>query len=235
MTDESVRGSGAGLPVVARPPSLAEHVRQVLRADILAGRFEPGEHLTEALVMERTGVSRTPVREGMRLLQAEGLVLSERGRGTYVASQLSREEAMLMYRCRLLIEPFMTARAAERMTPARLVRIKAGLDRWRAALEEGASGPEVARIDAEFHDSIYEASNSQLLAVYRAYWSKLQVELSTRVYSRETPHRFREEHLAVFEALKQGDAATAGDRMAEHIEHGRRRLEESFKSDGGPS
>jgi DNA-binding GntR family transcriptional regulator len=230
MADRRIRPAPSGaLPSVDRPPSLAEHVRRVLREDILAGRFEPGEHLTEALVMERTGVSRTPVREGMRLLQAEGLVLSERGRGTYVASELTHDEAILMYECRLLIEPFMTARAAERMTPARLVRIKAALDRWAAALDSEASSQEVARVDAEFHEAIYEASASQLVAVFHAYWSKLQVELSTRVYSRETPDRFRKEHLALFEALQKGEAEAAADRMAAHIEHGRRLLEESFK------
>jgi DNA-binding GntR family transcriptional regulator len=228
MVERSTPAPTDSLPIVDRPPSLAEHVRRVLREDILAGRFEPGEHLTEARVMERTGVSRTPVREGMRLLQAEGLVLSERGRGTYVASQLTHDEAILMYECRLLIEPFMAALAAERMNPSRLVRIKASLDRWAVALESQASSHEVARVDAEFHEAIYEASGSQLVAVFHAYWSKLQVELSTRVYSREPPDRFRREHDALFQALQKGDADAAAQSMRAHIEHGRRLLEESF-------
>lgn len=231
--NDSHGGPDGGMPVVDRPPSLAEHVRRVLREDILVGRFPAGAHLTESLVMERTGVSRTPVREGMRLLQAEGLVLSERGRGTYVASQLSHDEASLMYQCRLLIEPFMTARAAERMTPASLSRIETALERWTAASESGASGPELGRIDAEFHDAIYEASTSQLFALYRAYWSKLQVELSARVYGAEAPKSFYEEHNTIVDALRRGDGEVAGAAMAAHIEHGRRWLEESFKSDDG--
>lgn len=228
---DSFGESDDGLPVVDRPPSLAEHVRRVLREDILAGRFPPGAHLTEALVMERTGVSRTPVREGMRMLQAEGLVLSERGRGTYVASQLSREEASLMYQCRLLIEPFMTARAAARMNPARLSRIDAALERWTTATETGATAAELGRIDAEFHDAIYEASASQLFAVYRAYWSKLQVEASARIYDAEAPRRFYEEHNTIVDALRRGDGDVASDAMTAHIEHGRRWLEASFQRD----
>jgi DNA-binding GntR family transcriptional regulator len=230
MADDARPTTGvSGLPAVDRPPSLAEHVRRVLREDILTGRFASGEHLTEALVMERTNVSRTPVREGMRLLEAEGLVASERGRGAYVTAQLSREEAALMYRCRLLIEPFMTAAAVERMTPERLAQVDAALARWADALGRGISGPELGRIDAEFHDAIYKISGSPLLAVFRAYWSKLQAELSARVYSAEAPRHFHTEHREIFDALKRGDAEAASRAMSAHIEHGRRRLEKSFK------
>ena len=77
-------GSYGAAARVELPPSLSEHVCQVLRDDILAGRLVGGERLTEALVIERTGASRTPVREGLQRLEAEGLVLSHRSRGTYV-------------------------------------------------------------------------------------------------------------------------------------------------------
>ena len=77
------RDDGAGSPP-ERPPSLAEHVCRVIREDILTARQAAGARLTEAIVMERTGVSRTPVREGLRMLEAEGLVITYRSRGTFV-------------------------------------------------------------------------------------------------------------------------------------------------------
>src|SRR5579875_968162 len=91
-----------------RPPSLAEHVCRVIRDDILTGRLPAGARLTEAIVMERTGVSRTPVREGLRTLEGEGLVITYRSRGTFVTYRLTPQEAELIYDVRLVLEPHLT-------------------------------------------------------------------------------------------------------------------------------
>jgi DNA-binding GntR family transcriptional regulator len=212
---------------VGLPPSLSEHVCQVLRDDILAGRLAPGERLTEALVIERTGASRTPVREGLRRLEAEGLVISHRSRGTYVTYRLSKEEASLIYDVRLALEPYLTKLAAERATPVELAAIRGVLDRFSEAIDD--ADPAVAgQLDADFHLSIYGASRSQLMSVLRGYWSRLQLELSTRVYSTEVPRRFLREHVGIFDALAAGDGALAAERMHKHVEHGRAALQRGF-------
>jgi DNA-binding GntR family transcriptional regulator len=218
---------------VELPPSLSEHVCQVLRDDILAGRLAPGERLTEAVAIERTGASRTPVREGLRRLEAEGLVISHRSRGTYVTYRLSSEEATLIYDVRLALEPYLTKLAAARATPVELGAIKAVLDRFAEAIDDD---PSVAgQLDADFHLSIYEASGSQLMSVLRGYWSRLQLELSRRVYSTEVPRRFLREHLVIFDALSAGDGTLAAERMHKHIEHGRSALQRGFKSNPAPA
>ena len=126
------RDDGADAP--ERPPSLAEHVCRVIREDILTGRQPAGARLTEAIVMERTGVSRTPVREGLRTLEGEGLVITYRSRGTFVTYRLTADEARLLYDVRLVLEPHLARLGAERMTPER-----AGLGRGRAgAVRRGA-------------------------------------------------------------------------------------------------
>ena len=213
-------------PRVERPPSLAEHVALVLREDIVSGRLPPGDRLTEAAVMERTGVSRTPVREGLRRLEAEGLVITYRGRGAFVAYRLSPDEAFLIYDCRLVLEPALTSLAAERMTPEALAQVRAVLDRFCDAVD--AAPAEAGRLDAEFHLAIYEASGSQLMGVLRGYWRRLQLELSERVYATEVPVRFVREHIGIFQALERGDAQLAGDRMKQHIVHGRQVLEKAM-------
>src|SRR5918912_2810623 len=114
-------------PPIERPPSLAEHVVQILRDDILAGRLAPGERLTESTIMARTGVSRTPVREGLRNLEAEGLVVSRRGRSSYITYRLSPGEAALVYDCRLVLEPYLTRLAAERIGAGELKSLEAVL------------------------------------------------------------------------------------------------------------
>ena len=213
---------------VPKPPTLAEHARLILREDILRGRLAPGERLSEADITARTGVSRTPVREAMRLLHAEGLVTAERGRGTYVARRLSRDDAMVVYRCRLLIEPPMTRAAAANATPADVRRLEEILHRFRDELRGDRDTRTISSIDAEFHIAIYEASKSELLAIFRSYWAKLQLQLSALVYSREDPERYCAEHDAILDAIRDRDGTTAARIMTQHIERGKLRVEESF-------
>jgi DNA-binding GntR family transcriptional regulator len=212
---------------VELPPSLPEHVCRVLRDDILGGLLAPGDRLTEGQVIERTGVSRTPVREGLRMLEAEGLVVSQRGRGTYVAYRLTPEEARLIYEIRLIVEPHLTRLAAERMTDEDLAFVRFRLSEFSQALD---AGPRLAgQRDADFHLAIYEASRSELRSVLRGYWSRMQLELSERVYIAELPSRFVAEHEEIVEALASRDGDGAAACMARHIGHGRDVIEKSMR------
>jgi DNA-binding GntR family transcriptional regulator len=213
------------------PPSLSEHVLRVLREDILSGRLAPGERLTEAALIERTGVSRTPIREGLRRLEAEGLVTSQRGRGAFVTYRLSPTEADLIYECRLVLEPYLTRLACERMTRGDLVAIEDVLERFCEAVDAGVL--EAGQIDAEYHMAIYEASGSELVTVLRGYWSRLQLELSARVYRSEMPRRFVGEHRSIYAALEQREPELAAERMYHHITHGREALRRSLGRDDG--
>ncbi len=213
------RGDGDDGPP-ERPPSLSEHVCLVIREDILTGRQPAGARLTEAMVMERTGVSRTPVREGLRTLEGEGLVITYRSRGTFVTYRLTPAEALLLYEVRLVLEPHLARLGAERMTPELLASVENVLARFVDALD-AAEAREAGQLDADFHLTIYEASGSELLSVLRGYWNRLQLELSERVYTAEVPRRFLDEHLAILDALKLGDAELVEQRMRTHIEHGR--------------
>jgi len=218
---------GSSAARVELPLSLPEHVRRILRDDILGGGLAPGERLTEAQVIERTGVSRTPVREGLRMLEAEGLVVSHRGRGTYVAYRLTPEEARLLYDVRLAIEPHLTKLAAERMTAEDLDVVRDVLADFAEALD---AGPHLAgQRDADFHLAIYEASRSELRSVLRGYWSRMQLELSEQIYATEVPRRFVREHEEIFDALATGDGERAADAMARHLAHSRGVLEKALR------
>lgn len=221
----------SGTAPVERPASFSEHVCRVLREEIVSGRLPAGSRVTEAAVMERTGVSRTPVREGLRRLEAEGLVITHRSRGTYVTYRLDAEEALLVYDVRLVLEPHLTRLAAQRMRPEVLAAIRAGLERFDAAID-GADAREAGQLDADFHLAIYEASGSELLNVLRGYWTRLQLELSERVYATEVPRRFVSEHRGIVQALERGDGELAGRRMAAHIEHGRKTIGRSLEDPG---
>src|SRR4051812_30803193 len=153
LGDSQLEPASARLSPIAKPPSLAEHVVQILRDDIVSGRLAPGERVTESTIMEHTGVSRTPVREGLRSLEAEGLVVSHRGRGSYITYRLSADEAALIYECRLVLEPYLTRRAAERIDKAELARLRTVVARFTEASE---SDPQAAgQLDADFHLGLY--------------------------------------------------------------------------------
>jgi DNA-binding GntR family transcriptional regulator len=212
---------------IERPVSLSEHVCRVLREDILSGDLPPGSRVTEAFIMERTNVSRTPVREGLRRLEAEGLVITHRSRGTFVTYRLSADEALLIYDVRLVLEPYLTRIAAERMTLEALVTIRECIDRFEAAID-AVEPLEAGQLDADFHLAIYEVSGSELMNVLRGYWARLQLQLSERVYTTEMPRRFVLEHRGILEALERGDGTLAGERMLAHIEHGRKTMAKSL-------
>ncbi len=168
------------------------------------------------------------MREGLRTLEGEGLVVTYRSRGTFVTYRLTAEEADLIYEVRLVIEPHLTALAAERMTPEILASVKEVLSAFVEALD-ASDAWEAGQLDAEFHMAIYEASGSELLSLLRGYWNRLQLELSERVYSTEVPRRFLDEHLAILHALEAGDADRARERMKVHIEHGRKVLRKALE------
>ena len=178
-----------------RPPSLAEHVCRVIRDDILTGRQPAGARLTEAIVMERTGVSRTPVREGLRMLEGEGLVITYRSRGTFVTYRLTPDEAKLLLR-----------RAPRAGAPPRPDRRRAhdardAGRRWRTCWRGSSrrwTPPSRARPGSSTPTSTSRSTRpagSELLSVLRGYWTRLQLELSERVYTTEVPRRFLDEHL----------------------------------------
>jgi DNA-binding GntR family transcriptional regulator len=215
----------------ARPPSFFEHVCIVLRGEILSGSLPPGSRITEAFIMAHSGVGRTPVREALRQLEAEGLVIAHRRRGTFVTYRLSAEDALRIYDVRLVLEPYLTRLAAERMTAGALESIRDVLVRFEAAIH-AMEAREAGHLDAEFHIGVYEVSGSELLNVLRGYWSRLQVR-SERVYATEMPRRFVLEHRRILAALERGDCELAGDRMRAHIEHGRKTMVRSVHD--GPS
>jgi DNA-binding GntR family transcriptional regulator len=208
--------------------SFFEHVCRVLREDILSGDLPPGSRITEAFIMQRTGVSRTPVREALRRLEAEGLVVAHRRRGTFVTYRLSAEEALRIYDVRLVLEPYLTSLAAQRMQADALEPIRDVLVRFEAAVV-AMEPQEAGNLDAEFHLGIYALSGSELLNVLRGYWSRLQLQLSDRVYKTEVPRRFVKEHRGILAALERSDGELASDRMRAHIEHGRKTMVRSLR------
>ncbi len=219
---------------VEPPPSMAEHVRQILRDDILRGRLRPGQRLIETEVAERTRVSRTPVREGLRLLESEGLVVSRRSRGFQVATQLSPEDTLVLYDARLVIEPYLTTKAVEEGTTDQFDEVRSALDRF-SNRSSSADLLELSALDAGFHRAVYACSASTLASLFDVYWSQMHAFLTKVIYGAESPEHFQAEHVEIFEAMKARKAGLAAKLMRAHIEHGRQILEGGASARGPAS
>ena len=129
MTVTSV-GSGSVRPIETR--SLSEQVTNEIRRSILAGSLAPGQSLSLRKLADQLDVSFIPVRDALRVLESEGLVVNPPGRSASVAP-LDLEEFHAIYRVRRLLEPDLARRAVPRLTEAELDRL------YQAAAEFGGA------------------------------------------------------------------------------------------------
>jgi GntR family transcriptional repressor for pyruvate dehydrogenase complex len=205
---------------------------------IVAGQLAEGERLpSEAQLCEMFGVSRPVVREALQRLRADGLVLARQGSGTFVmarpAARLTSFAApadiALFLRCievRLPLEGAAAALAAERRTPAQLVRIEEALAAFSHS-GETAMRPES---DMSFHRSIAEAAGNELFVTFLEHVREtltgfMHVSLSlTRTGPKERAAQVMHEHRQIVEAIRAQDAETARIAMQFHISQARLRM-----------
>jgi DNA-binding GntR family transcriptional regulator len=139
----------------------AAEVYEQLRREIVEGRIRPRERLIEAELAERLAVSRTPIRESIQRLAADGLVISHR-RG-WVVREHSAQEIREIYEVRAALEGFAARLAAERATDEMLQEIRGIHDTYVKALSDASRGHLVQHND-DFHDAVVRASGNARLA-----------------------------------------------------------------------
>jgi len=219
------------VPASALPLSFPEHVRQLLETEIVEGRLAAGERVSEDQLARRLGVSRTPVREAMRVLEGYGLIVRRRGKGTYVAGSTSTAEARALYLLRAPLESFLAAQAADEITETELDELERLSAVFRVAVADVGEGlPRLIEADSALHWCIYDAARSDLVSVVRSYWGRLLRELYTRVYLEGPPEHFADQHDEIVVALRSRDAEAARSAMERHIVDGWEVVRESFES-----
>ena len=220
--------------------TLAQRVVDGLKESILAGELVPGAKLpSEAELLAAYGVSRTVVREAVSRLQAEGLVETFQGRGSYVLavpepSTFSLEssairthhDVLAMVDFRLGVESEAAALAAARVTPAAGRAIEAAMERFGEVGHEGA-----VEADFAFHRAVADASGNRFYVELLDAFGPMMIMLPrTRLpgaYSMtDATHveRVRREHEQVAAAVLAGDVETARAAMRVHLGNTRRRV-----------
>jgi len=204
----------------------------LIRAAIVEGRLQPGERLKEEQLARELGVSRTPVREALLFLEAEGAVVLQPNRGATVR-RYTPEEIREAYELRALLEGHAARRAAERITAQALARLAescARFERLRAGEVE-----ELARENHLFHHTILEAAGSERLgSMVRGVVELPLVYKAFFWYSPEQQRRSAHHHRLLERALRDRDARRAELVMQEHVFEARDFLaEELERAEGG--
>lgn len=196
----------------------SERVYVSLRDDILAWHLTPGTELSEVDQAVRLGVSRTPVREALARLTAQGLAAPGRGR-TLVVTDLSLPDVRHLYELREALETQAARLAARRRSPEVFARLR---DRFAAApAQPEASDPGrreyyalVAELDEAVDDAMASPYLRRSLATVRTHAAR------ARRLSRDNPARLEQaarEHLLIVEAILDGDETLAAQATAVHL------------------
>ena len=190
--------------------SKTDLVAAMIRELVMTGELEPGEQLRQRDLAQRFGVSQTPVREAMRRLESEGLLVSDTHRGfTVTAPDAGRVEEN--FQIRAALESLGASLAARRIDPAGLVRLGQLNEQMRVLPEDD---PGYAELNREFHFTVYSCARSPLLlSLMRLLWASLHG--GPRV-SRSHAESARQ-HDEILAALTEGDADTASARTYQHI------------------
>ncbi len=196
----------------------ADRAYQHIRGEILAGNMLPGEQLREEALAEVCGVSRTPVREALRKLEAEHLIQRSDSQRSFVAT-LSRDDIAESFTLRAMLEGHAAARATDRMTPEQLVALSEHNLVIRDAV--GRQVPDVPTFiehNRRFHAVITEAAGSQRLTQLLASIVEQPVVLRTALrYDRAQLERSAGEHEELVLAFRHGDPEWAKAVMIGHI------------------
>ena len=140
---------------------LRDVVFNTLRKAILKGELKPGERLMEIALAERLGVSRTPVREAMRKLELEGLVVMIPRRGAQVAN-ITEKDLNDVLEVRIALENLSIENACARMTEEQLAELWKAAKDFEATMAEG-NLVKLAEADVAFHEVIYKSSDNRRL------------------------------------------------------------------------
>ncbi len=195
--------------------TLSDRVFAELRAGILSGRFRPGERLVEEKLSPEYGVSRVPMREAIKRLQAEGLATAaEDGRGAMVV-QLSPEAVEELVEARAVLEGLNARFAARHRDAAVVQRLRDVLERGNAATA-GASAAELAALNGEFHDLLARAGATRVLPdLIRPL--RERTNLVFRLNSTERAEEDWREHAMILAAVVEGDEELAAMLAARHV------------------
>jgi DNA-binding GntR family transcriptional regulator len=196
---------------------LREMVYEELKTQILTGKIVPGTRLMEIELADNMGVSRTPIREAIRKLEKEGLVVIEPRRGAY-ASQISTEDMIAILEVRQDLEGLAAYFAATRINSGELENLRNAFESYNQAVKEGITR-DMIKYDTKFHRMIVDASHNKILVQMIEQLQELVLRFRYVYY--DDFRRFEKmpkEHSDIIDAIIRGDGEAARAAADVHID-----------------
>jgi DNA-binding GntR family transcriptional regulator len=201
--------------------SVSQQISDYLRAAIVQGNIKPNQRLIEEALAQELGVSRTPVREALRRLEAEGLIAFEAQKGARVRP-VSVDELTDLYELRIVLEGYAARLAAKKITAPQMELLRKNTDEFLAILNQANTrGQQIQRLielNNEFHTQIIQVSGNRHLM--RIAKSLLESNALYGVYYYHDEHKSRvsyQDHLDILDALAKRQAARAEKLMQAHL------------------
>lgn len=196
---------------------LRDVVFENLRTAILEGNLKAGKRLMEVQLAEQLGVSRTPIREAIRKLELEGLVVMLPRKGAYVAN-MSFKDLIDVLEIRASLEGLAASLASERLRDEDIVELERVAKEFERSVRE-TDIDNVLKKDVEFHEKIFlMANNKKLYHLITSLWEQVHRFRVTYVSNYEASLSLVDEHNRILEAIKSGDSELAKKYATEHIE-----------------
>lgn len=229
---DPIRSDSKEIPMeeqTADRTSMADQVYETLMDRLISGSIAPTSRLSVDALARDLGVSQTPIRRAMTLLEAEGLVTSSYLSGYTASAKLTLAEFEDLFEVRMLLEPPASARAAINASDEELDAIAKIADEMTTLrdTDPGAGYSGFARLDSQFHQAIVDASGSAILA--RSISSlHAHVHMFRLMFDASITHDAIDEHAEIVDALRgrrEDDAALA---TARHLASSHDRLVAAF-------
>lgn len=201
------------------PENLTQQAYRHIRDEIIQGKLDGRQHLTENYFAERFGISKSPVREALNRLESEGLITIVPRRGAFVA-ELSIHDIEEIFELREALESMVVRDAV--LNDKLLAHIRSTVISAQQFREENDKANYI-RADASFHTTLVDASsNSRLKKILENMRNQMLI-VRTRTFELSS-HTSVKQHLGILEALEEGNRERAAKLMAEHIRTVRARL-----------
>ncbi|WP_312427577.1 GntR family transcriptional regulator [Lacrimispora sp.] len=197
---------------------LRDVVFNTLRQAILKGELAPGERLMEIQLAERLGVSRTPIREAIRKLELEGLVLMIPRKGAEVA-KISEKSLRDVLEVRRSLEELAIELACQRMTPEAVEELEKKQEEFKEAVEQG-NPMEIAETDEAYHDVIYKGTcNDRLVQMINNLREQMYRYRLEYIKDEDKRQILLLEHDNILKAVRLRKVQEAKEAMREHIDN----------------
>lgn len=205
------------------PRRVTDVVHARLRDAVLSHELQAGEALSVPSLARRLKVSRSPVREAVLLLVADGLATNEPRKGA-VVSMIEGAELLDLHDMREVLEGLAARLAAERITDEGRKLMKSALARQKEGVREKDAKIYTAT-DLDFHAALYEAAGvPRLRRLLEALTDQMRLSVNVSLVHPDHQRLGLKEHEAVLNALSKGDAAGAEECMRRHVRNSRARV-----------